>query len=67
LVKIHVYGYGGGTFYQHLIFMMYVINTNTNPIGEDVFILLKLFYYKCPNNILDMFYACVELKLNVSY
>ncbi len=38
LVKIHVYGCDGRTFNQHLIFMMYAINTNTNPISEDVFI-----------------------------
>ncbi len=62
LVKIHVYGCGGGTFNQHLIFMMYLINTNTNPIGEDAFILLTLFYYKCP----IIFWTCFMHVLNLN-
>lgn len=62
LVKIHVYGCGGGTINQHLIFMMYVININTNPTDEDVFILLKWFSYKH----LIIFWTCFMHVLNVN-
>ncbi len=34
--KIHAYGWGVGTFNQHLIFMMDVVNIDTSPTSGDV-------------------------------
>jgi hypothetical protein len=37
LSKIHVYGWGVGTYNQHLISMVDVINIDISPIGGDAF------------------------------
>ncbi len=37
LYQIHVYGWGAGTYNQHLISMVDVVNIDISPIGGDAF------------------------------